>query len=163
MPEQSNKSQAVAVGLTILVLVGVLILTRRNQKPGPVAEGPEAAVWSVFDASKNGDVRTYLSCFTDDLERTLRKTAEMMTEPKFADYLKQTNRAVKGFVVSDINQPRADEATLKVELVYQDKNEVQEYYLKRVGSAWKVRDVRSTERVRTLVPYGTEVTPLMEK
>lgn len=163
MQGKSTRFRVLALALTILVFIGIIFLTRRSQQVRQPNDMPQSVIWSVIDASRNGNVKAYLDCFTGDLERNLRKTAEAMGESQFVDYLKQTNREIKGIAVSELTRISDDELSLKVEFVHKDKNEVQEHYLKKVGIAWKILDVKGTARVKTLVPYGAEVTPLIEK
>jgi hypothetical protein len=46
---------------------------------------------------------------------------------------------------------------VRVEYVYQDRNEAQTMYLEKASSGWKITRVDGAERVKTLVPYGTPV------
>jgi hypothetical protein len=52
----------------------------------------------------------------------------------------------------------AGEGRIAVEYVYQDRNEVQQVVVRREGGQWKIVQVESAERIKTLVPYGTPVT-----
>jgi hypothetical protein len=49
------------------------------------------------------------------------------------------------------------EASVRVEYVYQDRNEVQTMHLQKSESGWKITSVEGAARVKTLVPYGTPV------
>jgi hypothetical protein len=49
------------------------------------------------------------------------------------------------------------EVKLKVEYVYQDRNETQQLYVEKTPGGWRIARVDSAERVKTLVPYGTPV------
>jgi hypothetical protein len=46
---------------------------------------------------------------------------------------------------------------LRVEYVFADRNEVQWMYLENANGSWKIARVDATERVKTLIPYGTPV------
>ena len=46
---------------------------------------------------------------------------------------------------------------LQVEYVFADRNEVQIYYLEKAGDRWKIARVDGTQRIETLIPYGTPV------
>ncbi len=46
---------------------------------------------------------------------------------------------------------------MRVEYVYQDRNEAQSMYLEKLSGAWKIARVEAAERVKTLIPYGTPV------
>ncbi len=49
------------------------------------------------------------------------------------------------------------EVKVKVEYVFQDRNEVQWMYLEKSGNSWRIARVDTAERIQTLVPYGTPV------
>jgi hypothetical protein len=67
-----------------------------------------------------------------------------------------SNTAFKGVAVSD---PRitGQTAAVRVEYVYQDRNEVQALYLERCATGWKIVRADGDERIQTLIPYGTPV------
>ena len=63
----------------------------------------------------------------------------------------------KGIAISE-PQPVTDrEVKVRVEYVYQDRNEAQTMYLEKDAGSWKISRVDGAERVKTLVPYGTPV------
>jgi hypothetical protein len=54
--------------------------------------------------------------------------------------------------------PNPDEARVRVEYVYSDRSEVQEMYLKQERKSWKILRVAGADRIRILIPCGTQVT-----
>ena len=48
-------------------------------------------------------------------------------------------------------------AKVRVEYVYQDRNEAQMMFLEKTQGGWRIARVDGSERVKTLVPYGTPV------
>ncbi len=152
--------------LTIVVLLGVggfAIVARSGWRPslriGAVkAEAtPQDAIYNMLDAARDGDVSKYLSHYTGQMEASLKQAIAESTEAGFARYLKESNAAIKGVA---INEPQAltdREVKVRVEYVYQDRNEVQQMYLEKGAAVWKIARVDSAERVKTLVPYGTPV------
>jgi len=75
----------------------------------------------------------------------------------FSRYLKESNSAIKGVALAD-PQPLGDrQASVRVEYVYQDRNEAQTMYLEKDAAGWKITRVDGAERVKTLIPYGTPV------
>ena len=87
------------------------------------------------------------------LEQSVRETG---MDP-FSRYLKESNSAIKGVALAD-PQPLGDrQASVRVEYVYQDRNEAQTMYLEKDAAGWKITRVDGTERVKTLIPYGTPV------
>jgi hypothetical protein len=75
----------------------------------------------------------------------------------FSDYLRASRALVKGVAVSDPEMSGDGEARVRVETVYQDRNDVQIMYLKMRSGSWRIMRVESEERVQTLIPYGTPV------
>ncbi len=120
-------------------------------------ETPEAAIWRMVDASRSMDPERYLSCYTGDMERMLRRNLQEMGPAKFREYLSGSLRQMKGIAVSAPQTSAPDERRVSVEYVYEDRNEVQQVYLRQVGRAWKIFRVEGAERIKTLVPYGTPV------
>jgi hypothetical protein len=71
--------------------------------------------------------------------------------------LKDSNAAIKGVAISEPQQLTDTQVKVRVEYVYQDRNEAQMMYLEKQSGIWRITQVDSTERVKTLVPYGTPV------
>jgi len=118
---------------------------------------PQDAIYGMLDAARAGDVKTYLASYTGQMEVSLRQSIGETTESGFAKYLKNQNASIKGIAISE-PQPLTDrEVKVRVEYVYQDRNEAQMMFLEKGPSGWKIARVDGTERVKTLVPYGTPV------
>jgi hypothetical protein len=111
----------------------------------------------MVDASRAGDPARYLDCYTGELEPRLRRDFEEMGSARFRDYLLDAHRRLKGVAVRSPRVSSPFEAQIQVEYVYEDRNEVQQVYVKRVGGLWKIDRVEGAERIKTLVPYGTPV------
>jgi hypothetical protein len=128
------------------------------QSPAPKAEpSPQDAIYAMLDAARIGDVKAYLASYTGQMDAALKQSLAETTEPGFAKYLKDSNAAVKGIAISE-PQPLTDrEVKVRVEYVYQDRNEAQLMYLEKGPAGWKIARVDGAERVKTLVPYGTPV------
>lgn len=117
---------------------------------------PRDVIYAMLDAARDGDVEEYLGCYTDQLERTLRQSHEEMGGVRFADYLRERNKDIKG-IAMNAPERTGDEVEVRVEYVYADRNEAQEFYLRKLGDTWKIRRVSDIRRVETPVPYGTPV------
>jgi hypothetical protein len=91
------------------------------------------------------------------MEATLRQSLAETTEPAFAKYLRDSNAAIMGVAVSDPQNITDLEAKVRVEYIYQDRNEAQTMYLEKGPAGWKISRADSDERVKTLIPYGTPV------
>jgi hypothetical protein len=90
---------------------------------------------------------------SDALKETLGET----TPEAFAKYLKDSNAPIKGIAIAEPQQLTDSSVKVRVEYVFQDRNEAQTMFVEKVSGAWKIARVESTERVKTLVPYGTPV------
>lgn len=118
---------------------------------------PQDAIYSMLDAARVGDTGAYLRSYTGQMEASLKQSIAETTGAGFAKYLKDANAAIKGVAISE-PQPLTDrEMKVRVEYVYQDRNEAQTMYLEKQPDGWKIARVDGAERVKTLVPYGTPV------
>lgn len=152
-----KKAPQVLTAIVLTVVLGIFAYRQR----GPVSrEGdtPEATIWRMVDASRNADLNRYMKCYTGELEQRLRQNLRDMGPGKFRDYLTSSQRQLKGIAVSPPQASSPTETRVSVEYVYEDRNEVQQVYLRQVGKNWKIFRVEGAERVKTLVPYGTRVT-----
>ncbi len=149
--------------LTIMILVAALgvVVSRKGLYPSIIgimrraAPTPQDAIYAMLDAARAGDVKKYLSSYTGEMEQALERARSESDD--FAKYLRDSNAAIKGIAVME-PQPVADrEVKARVEYVFQDRNEVQYFYLQKLSGGWKISRVDSSERIKTLVPYGTPV------
>jgi hypothetical protein len=123
-------------------------------KPDPT---PQDTIYGMLDSARAGDVKAYLANYSGQMSTALQQSISETTEPKFAQYLKDSNAAIKGVAISEPQQLTDTQVKVRVEYVYQDRNEAQLMYLEKQAGVWKITQVDSTERVKTLVPYGTPV------
>ncbi|MGH9721360.1 MAG: hypothetical protein ACRD8O_14205 [Bryobacteraceae bacterium] len=139
---------------TARVAAGFSAIGRPAAKPDPT---PQDAIYAMLDAARAGDAKAYLAAYTGQMETSLKQSLAETGEPGFAKYLKESNAAIKGIAIME-PQPLTDrEVKVRVEYVYQDRNEAQFMYLEKGAGGWKIARVDGTERVKTLVPYGTPV------
>lgn len=159
--------------VTVVVLAGALAVvwgqkngwrmqtvndTISSLKPQPKADPmPQDTIYAMLDAARAGDVKTYLGNYSGQMTTALQQSISETGEPKFSQYLKDSNAAIKGVAISEPQQLSDTQVKVRVEYVYQDRNEAQFMYLEKQAGAWKIVQVDSTERVKTLVPYGTPV------
>jgi hypothetical protein len=123
----------------------------------PSGATPQDTVYRMMDAARDGDVRTYLGCYTGQMESTLRQIVAEKGEAALADYIRKFNASVKGVAIQEPQSTADREVRLRVEFVYRDRNEAQNYYLEQAGGNWKIARQENSEGVKTLVPYGTTV------
>ncbi len=157
--------------LTVLILVGVVgfiawrqgtfgsfdfsqLTARATPKTDPT---PQDVIYGALDAAREGKVNEYLGAHTGQMEQSLRKAVAESTEAGFEKYLKETNAAIKGIALQEPQALTDREVKVRVEYVFQDRNEIQWMYLEKSGNTWKIARVDTAERIQTLVPYGTPV------
>ena len=154
--------------ITVAVLAGALgvVMAQRSglkltelvQRPAPKADpSPQDAIYGMLDAARAGDVKNYMASYTGQMEASLKQSLAETTETSFGKYLQDSNAAVKGIAISEPQVLTDRETKVRVEYVFQDRNEAQFMYLEKFASGWKIARVDGTERVKTLVPYGTPV------
>ncbi len=146
--------------VTILVLVAALavgLARKAGWRAAKAPPGPQDAVYAMLAAARSGDVKAYLACYTGQLQATLRQAVKESTEPGFAKYLRDTHAAIKGVAVADAQKTGDREAALRVEYVYQDRNEAQVVFLEKGPAGWKIARAGTADRVPALIPYGTPI------
>jgi hypothetical protein len=80
-----------------------------------------------------------------------------MGSARSRDYLLEAHQQLKGIAVRAPQMSSPLEARIPVEYVYENRNEVQQVYVRRVDGVWKIERVEGAERIKTLIPYGTPV------
>ena len=126
-------------------------------RPAAPLAAPPDPIYAMLDAARQGDVAAYLACYTGGMRTALDASVRESGREAFARYLRDSNSAIKGIAIQEPERLGNGEARIRVEYVYQDRNEVQNLYLALAGAVWKIARVDSAERVKTLVPYGTPV------
>ncbi|MFN7924411.1 MAG: hypothetical protein U0Q16_30185 [Bryobacteraceae bacterium] len=164
---QQRKAQV----LTGVLIAGIGVFLYARQQPAtkiadivPAAAAqpkadptPQDAIYGMFDAAREGNVSGYLGFYTGQMEAALRQSIAEQGEAAFAKYLRETNAPIKGIAITEPQKLTDAAVKARVEYVYQDRNEVQFFYLEKAGNEWKIARLDTTERVKTLVPYGTPV------
>ena len=147
---------------TVSVLAVALVIAlghgwRWSRPAAPPPVTPQDAIYSMLDAARTGDVQAYLASYTGPMRAALEESLRETTGPAFAQYLRDSNTAIKGVAVSDPQVTGDRDASVRVEFVYKDRNEVQIMHLERPGEQWRIARVEGAERIKTLIPYGTPV------
>jgi len=151
------------VTIVVLAVAGASALAVKNvwrRTPPPLTTAqpaPQDPIYAMLDAARQGDVQSYLRCYTGPMRSALEVSVRESGAGGFATYLRNSNAAIKGVAVNEPERLSERECRVRIEYVYQDRNEVQNLYLEKAGSAWKIARVDGAERVKTLVPYGTPV------
>jgi hypothetical protein len=150
--------------LTVAVLAMALAIALDQKQGWRWGQGapkeppsPQDAIYAMLDAARAGNVAGYVACYSGAMAASLQQSVRESGEAGFAKYLRDSNAAIKGVAVSDPQAAGDNEVSVRVEYVYQERNEAQTVHLERVSGAWKIARVDGAERVKTLVPYGTPV------
>jgi len=118
---------------------------------------PTDTINRMMDAARDGDVNGYLQCFSGAMEKTLRQSVTEMSDSAFADYLQTNNKQIKGFAMYEPKEISESAVDVRVEYVYADRNEAQQFRLEKISGRWMITKIDGMERVETIVPYGTPV------
>ena len=169
MSQKQNRKAQLLTGVLIAAIAAFLVAKQRGLTPESVSETvtatpvanaaptPQDAVYAMLDAARAGDVPLYLSHFTGQMTVLLDQSLAENGEAKFAEYLKRTNATIKGIAINEPRKLTDREVKARVEYVYADRNEVQNMFLVKIGDVWKIERLEETERIKTLIPYGTPV------
>jgi hypothetical protein len=146
----------VAGTITALVLATLLIAAVVRSAGDPGARTPEHRLEQMFQAMKEGDVSSFLRCFTGELRERLDRSASEQTAEKFSAYLKETAAPVKGRAVYKTEASGDDDVRLVVDRVYEQRPwEYQGYRLRRESGDWKIYAIDPAELHEPPIPYGT--------
>ena len=158
------------VTVAVLALAAAIALGRKNGwkipdlRPAPpgvvtraATSSPQDAIYAMLDAARAGDVKAFLAAYTGQMAAALEQSLAESTPAAFAKYLRDSNAAIKGVAISEPQTLTDHEVKVRLEYVYQDRNEAQVLYLEKGAAGWKITRVDGAERVKTLVPYGTPV------
>jgi hypothetical protein len=143
MMTQPRKAQLLTIGLLALAL--------------GIAVGRKQVIYAMLDASRAGDVQAYLANYSGQMRSAMEQSVRETGPERFSRYLKDSNSAIKGIAVSDPEPVSVREMKVRVEYVYLDRNEAQTVHLEKSGGGWEIVRVDGSERVKTLIPYGTPV------
>jgi len=152
-------TKQLAAGLTTAILItGLIILAAIQSRNRSAADTAEQCLEQMFQAMKAGDVAGYLACFSGELRERLVSTAQDQTREKFAQYLKDLARPIKGRAVMQdkIESSGPDTIRLVVDRVYDGRPwEYQAYRLRREAGSWKIYEIEPPVLHDPPIPYGT--------
>ena len=151
----------VLAGVAAIVL-GRKLKTREEPMVDPIMQPsgnpvPQNTIYAMLDAAKAGDTEKYMSCYTGQMLSSLQQSVNETGKEGFAKYLKDSNAPIKGIALNEPQILNDREVKVRVEFVYEDRNEAQTMYFEQTGAGWKIARVDGSERVKTLIPYGTPV------
>jgi len=144
----------------LIVSVGALIVLLIALVPGKTGT-PEQTVYATVEKAKTGDTRGYIACFDGELKQQLQAALAESGREQFRQNISERAGQMTGIAVSRPAEiaPDATEALLRVELVFRDRNEEQEYCLRRSRRGWKIVTISPARTVEMPIPYGTLVYP----
>jgi len=113
----------------------------------------------MFEAAKQGDVETYLDCFTGAERERLERELADQPEDAFARSLVEAVESLKGRAVFKGSADGDPEANwvLPVDRVYVNRMERQTYHLVRESNVWRIHTVETATSFQPDKPYGTPV------
>jgi hypothetical protein len=165
VPQRKDRSkQATARILTILILAVALgaIAARKASLRASLASltqrsksTPQDTIYAMLDAARRGDVQKYMASYAGEMSQSLARAQAESGD--FAKYLRDSNAELKGIAVMEPQPQQEGQVKVRVEYVYQDRNEAQFFYLQKTARGWKISRVETAERVKTIIPYGTPV------
>jgi hypothetical protein len=159
-PTMNQRRKAQLFTIAALALAFGIAVGRKQifrSSAGPPTSSTQDAIYAMLDASRAGDVKRYLSCYSGQIRSSLEQSVRESGEDRFRSYLKESNSAIKGIALSEPETLSDRESKVRVEFVYQDRNEAQTFYLQKDGREWRIARIDGLERMKTLIPYGTPV------
>jgi len=146
--------------ITAALIVTVLVIAQQrgpSPRNTPAAESPEACIKRMFNAAKQGDVETYLDCFTGSERERLER--ELAGQPKeaFARSLVEAVESLKGRADFEGDADGDSKSSWIVDRVYANRIERQTYHLVRESNVWRIHSVETATSFQPDKPYGTPV------
>lgn len=148
------------ISLVTLLLIGAGVWFAARHRPADLAvttATPEDAIQTMLDASRRGDARAYLGCFTGAMRPQLEATRQQMGEGRFREYLAESQAAVMGVATTRLAGAPPDTARFEVEFVLRDKNQRQTVELINEGGRWRIDSMSQAVYMKPAIPYGTKV------
>ncbi|MFA0761813.1 MAG: hypothetical protein HZLCBSQH_001923 [Candidatus Fervidibacterota bacterium] len=143
--------------VTAFVLGALVWWTQRRGVPPPTETQPDAVIWAMVRACREGDSRRYLDCFAGKLRERLEKVAQEQGDHAFSTSLWQMIAPVKGITVFEPKKDGQGDWRIVAEFVFADRTERQTFHVRQVGGVWKIVSIEAARPVPVLIPYGTPV------
>ena len=139
----------------VLVLLAALGMGCAPDTP----RGSEAldCIRAMSQYSREGRVEEYLNCFAPEMRQRLVRVRQEMKDAAFAEQLRRRAEPVRGIAFSDETPLDANTVQIKVEWVFEDRNEVQMFRLTKADGLWKIAEMTEARYKKPPVPYGTKV------
>lgn len=148
----------IATAMVVAGLLSFIAIRRTGVTLTATREpSPQDAIYQMLETARAGNTSAYLDHYTGQMRSTLSQTIAEKGERGFKSYLQSSNADIKGLAVFEPKQVSENEVAVRVECVYQDRNEAQVFYMENAKGGWKIARIDNAERVKTVVPYGTPV------
>lgn len=157
----TDNNRIVAVVVTGLLVILLIVFARRPTGQDTTdTTTPDGVVWAFFAAQKSGDVTKYLRTLSGEALKVAQQSVKDTGRAKFAQYLKRSDSELKGIAVRGKQNRAPDSVLILVDLTFADGQEAQRFLVERKGGVWRITRIEGEQRRRSLIPYGTPVTPL---
>jgi hypothetical protein len=159
-----NRKAQLATAVVMAALAGVVLwqqgafdrVTAATAVQSAIPQ-PQDPIYEALDAVREGDLQKYLRAHTGMMETSLKRAAAEIGEERLLKSLQEKNALLKGVAILEPERLSDGEVKATVEYIFGDRNEVQTYYLEKLGGGWKIARVEGAQRIQTLIPYGTPV------
>lgn len=138
------KTKKIAVIITMLICAA-FFLSAKLKKSFVIT--PEKAIIGIIKAAEKNNAGKYLTYFCGELRNVLEDQRNTMGEEAFRRRIMKNYKDLMGVAVSDQKKISAGMINLKVELVFEDTNEIKSYILKKIGNNWKIKKIISHKNV----------------
>ena len=139
----------------VLVLLAVASL-RRGEGGAPATA--EQALDQLLKAAARGDAKAYLDRFDSPLRESLLSAQTETGTAAFAASLQRRSQEMTGWAVTRL--PGIEDQSLvrlRLETVFRDRNESQDFEWRRGPRGWRVLSVSAATVSRMPIAYGTPV------
>jgi len=140
--------------ITLGLLLG-LAWALRSDPGGP--EKPEDSIRQFFDAASRGDSKRCLKLCSGELRRSLEGLRQQMARERFEEQLRQTTKGLKGLAIYSPQPVNENTVRIRTELIYADRNEVQQFTVSQEGTGWRITSISSSDTHRPPIAFGTPV------
>jgi hypothetical protein len=158
---KKDRTAQMVTAAVILAVLAFLVIRQTGWSPSTGGAGrdetPQDAIYAMLDAARDGEVDDYVEFYTGQIRATLDQAIAEKGKRGFAEYLRESNEPIKGIAITEPEALSASAVKARVEYVFADRNEVQIMYLEKTSGRWLITGMDATQRIKTLVPYGTPV------
>jgi hypothetical protein len=147
------------LALAVVLALGSVVALRRGGLSRAPAGGAEQTLRLALSAAADGDAKGYLACFAAPLQKELRAAVAEAGPAAFGAALRRRSDGMTGWAVSRrlAGDATGDSVTLRVEAVFENRSESQDYELRRDGGRWRIAALGPAQVTRMPIAYGTPV------